>query len=41
MGSFIGSMEEMEEVLEFFADKGLTSQIEVVKMALSDRPDRI
>jgi cinnamyl-alcohol dehydrogenase len=31
-GSFIGSMQEMEEVLQFFADKGLTSQIEVVKM---------
>ncbi|CAM0877541.1 unnamed protein product [Alopecurus aequalis] len=31
-GSFIGSMEEMAEVLEFFVDKGLTSQIEVVKM---------
>jgi cinnamyl-alcohol dehydrogenase len=31
-GSFIGSMQEMEEVLEFFVDKGLTSQIEVVKM---------
>ncbi|KAM0860483.1 hypothetical protein ACQ4PT_046508 [Festuca glaucescens] len=31
-GSFIGSMQEMEEVLHFFADKGLTSQIEVVKM---------
>uniref|UniRef100_A0ACD6A737 Uncharacterized protein n=1 Tax=Avena sativa TaxID=4498 RepID=A0ACD6A737_AVESA len=31
-GSFIGSMQEMEEVLDFFADKGLASQIEVVKM---------
>jgi cinnamyl-alcohol dehydrogenase len=31
-GSFIGSMQEMDEVLEFFVDKGLTSQIEVVKM---------
>ncbi|VAI45184.1 unnamed protein product [Triticum turgidum subsp. durum] len=31
-GSFIGSMDETEEVLQFCVDKGLTSQIEVVKM---------
>ncbi|CAL5438072.1 unnamed protein product [Camellia sinensis] len=31
-GSFIGSMKETEEVLEFCREKGLTSQIEVVKM---------
>jgi len=31
-GSFIGSMEETEEVLRFCVEKGLTSQIEVVKM---------
>ncbi|XP_009787463.1 putative cinnamyl alcohol dehydrogenase 1 [Nicotiana tabacum] len=31
-GSFIGSMKETEEVLEFCKEKGLTSQIEVVKM---------
>lgn len=31
-GSFIGSMDETEEVLKFCVDKGLTSQIEVVKM---------
>ncbi|EAY84792.1 hypothetical protein OsI_06162 [Oryza sativa Indica Group] len=30
--SFIGSMAETEEVLNFCVDKGLTSQIEVVKM---------
>ncbi|GMQ01005.1 hypothetical protein CsSME_00047815 [Camellia sinensis var. sinensis] len=31
-GSFIGSMKETEVVLEFCREKGLTSQIEVVKM---------
>lgn len=31
-GSFIGSMKETEEMLEFCKDKGVTSQIEVVKM---------
>ncbi|CAN6237380.1 unnamed protein product [Urochloa humidicola] len=31
-GSFIGSVDEAEEVLRFCVDKGLTSQIEVVKM---------
>ncbi|XP_019056879.1 PREDICTED: cinnamyl alcohol dehydrogenase 5-like [Tarenaya hassleriana] len=31
-GSFIGSMKETEEMLEFCKEKGLTSMIEVVKM---------
>ncbi|XP_050205633.1 probable cinnamyl alcohol dehydrogenase [Mercurialis annua] len=31
-GSFVGSVEDIEEVLEFWAEKGLTSMIEVVKM---------
>ncbi len=31
-GSFIGSMKETEEMLEFFKEKGLSSMIEVVKM---------
>ncbi|CAM0946409.1 unnamed protein product [Alopecurus aequalis] len=31
-GSFIGSVDETEEVLNFCVEKGLTSQIEVVKM---------
>ncbi|GAB2267586.1 cinnamoyl-Coa reductase, variant 2 [Dionaea muscipula] len=31
-GSFIGSMKETEEVLQFCKDKGLTSQTEIVKM---------
>lgn len=31
-GSFIGSMDETKEVLDFCADKGLSSTIEVVKM---------
>ena len=31
-GSFIGSIKETEEVLEFCKEKGLTSTIEVVKM---------
>lgn len=31
-GSFIGSMEETKELLDFWAEKGLTSIIEAVKM---------
>lgn len=31
-GSFIGSMKETEEMLEFCKEKGLTSMIEVVTM---------
>lgn len=31
-GSFIGSMEELKEVLEFWAEKELKLMIEVVKM---------
>ncbi len=31
-GSFIGSIEETQEILEFWAEKDLTSMIEVVKM---------
>lgn len=31
-GSFIGSMKELEEMLEFCKDKDLTSTIETVKM---------
>ena len=31
-GSFIGSMKETEEMLEFCKEKGLTSTIEIVKM---------
>nr|UZH97793.1 cinnamyl alcohol dehydrogenase CAD3 [Morus alba]UZH97794.1 cinnamyl alcohol dehydrogenase CAD4 [Morus alba] len=31
-GSFIGSMKETEEMLEFCKEKGLTSMIEIVKM---------
>ncbi|KAK8685989.1 hypothetical protein V6N13_125017 [Hibiscus sabdariffa] len=31
-GSFIGSMGETQEILDFWADKGLSSMIEVVKM---------
>ncbi|KAK6931866.1 Alcohol dehydrogenase, N-terminal [Dillenia turbinata] len=31
-GSFIGSMKEMEEMLEFCGERNLTSMIEVVKM---------
>lgn len=31
-GSFIGSVKETEEMLDFCKDKGLTSEIEVVKM---------
>ncbi|KAI9119764.1 hypothetical protein K1719_009153 [Acacia pycnantha] len=32
MGIFIGSIKEMEEMLEFWKDKGLSSMIEVVDM---------
>ena len=31
-GIFIGSIKEMEEMLEFWKEKGLSSMIEVVKM---------
>lgn len=31
-GSFIGSVKETEEMLEFWKEKGLSSMIEVVKM---------
>lgn len=31
-GSFIGSMNELEEMLEFCKDKDLSSTIEIVKM---------
>ncbi|CAA7407661.1 unnamed protein product [Spirodela intermedia] len=31
-GSFIGSMDETQEMLEFCAERGLTSMIEIVKM---------
>lgn len=31
-GSFIGSIKETEEMLEFCKEKGLTSMIEMVKM---------
>ncbi|XP_052205161.1 LOW QUALITY PROTEIN: probable cinnamyl alcohol dehydrogenase [Diospyros lotus] len=31
-GSFIGSMEEMQELLDFWAEKGLESKVEVVKL---------
>ncbi|KAE7999658.1 hypothetical protein FH972_004064 [Carpinus fangiana] len=36
-GSFIGSMEETREILEFWALKGLTSMVEVVKMDYSNQ----
>jgi cinnamyl-alcohol dehydrogenase len=36
-GSFIGSMEETQEILEFWALKGLTSMVEVVKMDYSNQ----
>ncbi|GFP93810.1 probable cinnamyl alcohol dehydrogenase 1 [Phtheirospermum japonicum] len=32
MGSLLGSMKDIEELLEFWVEKGLTSMIEVVKM---------
>ena len=31
-GSFIGSMDETQEILDFWAEKNLTSMIEIVKM---------
>jgi len=31
-GSFIGSMKETEEMLEFWKEKGLSSMVELVKM---------
>lgn len=31
-GSFIGSMKETKEMLEFCREKGVTSMIEVIKM---------
>lgn len=31
-GSFVGSIKEIEEMLEFCKEKGLTSMIEVIKM---------
>lgn len=31
-GSFVGSIREIEEMLEFCKEKGLTSMIEVIKM---------
>lgn len=31
-GSFIGSIEDTREILEFWAQKGLTTMIEVVKL---------
>ncbi|GMY39313.1 cinnamyl alcohol dehydrogenase [Fagus crenata] len=31
-GSFVGSIKETEEMLEFYKEKGLSSMIEVVKM---------
>lgn len=32
MGSLVGSMKDIEELLELWVDKGLKSMIEVVKM---------
>lgn len=32
IGTFIGSMEEVQEMLEFCKEKGLTSMIEMVEM---------
>ena len=31
-GSFVGSIKETEEMLQFYKEKGLSSMIEVVKM---------
>ncbi|KAK9949039.1 hypothetical protein M0R45_004585 [Rubus argutus] len=36
-GSFIGSMEETQEILEFWADKGLTTMIEIVKKEYANK----
>ncbi|PON35342.1 Alcohol dehydrogenase superfamily, zinc-type [Parasponia andersonii] len=33
-GSFIGNMEETQEILDFWAEKGLTTMIEIVKMKI-------
>jgi hypothetical protein len=32
IGSFVGSIKETEEMLEFYKEKGLSSMIQVVKM---------
>lgn len=32
IGSFIGSMKETQEILEFWAEKGLASRVEVVNI---------
>lgn len=32
-GSFIGSMKDVQELLDFWAGKGMTTMIEVVKMS--------
>ncbi|KAM4128316.1 hypothetical protein ACJW30_02G157700 [Castanea mollissima] len=36
-GSLIGSIEETQEILQFWAEKGLTSMIEVVKMDYANK----
>ena len=36
-GGFVGSIEETQEILEFWAEKGLTSMIEVVKMDYANK----
>ncbi|KAM5576667.1 cinnamyl alcohol dehydrogenase 1-like [Rosa sericea] len=36
-GSFIGSMEETQEILEFWADKDLTTMIEIVKLDYANK----
>nr|XP_011463717.1 PREDICTED: cinnamyl alcohol dehydrogenase 1-like [Fragaria vesca subsp. vesca] len=36
-GSFIGSMEETQEILDFWADKDLTTMIEIVKMDYANK----
>ncbi|KAI9166065.1 hypothetical protein LWI28_025694 [Acer negundo] len=36
-GSFIGSMEETREILDFWTEKGLSSMIEVVKMDYANK----
>ncbi|KAL6220374.1 hypothetical protein ACLB2K_008130 [Fragaria x ananassa] len=36
-GSFIGSMEETQEMLDFWADKDLTTMIEIVKMDYANK----
>ncbi|KAK3221676.1 hypothetical protein Dsin_008701 [Dipteronia sinensis] len=36
-GSFVGSMEETREILDFWAEKGLYSMIEVVKMDYANK----